>query len=54
MNTLGTIYKPPLKMTSTMSPGIISKFDGQGFGASTVLHLTVITGGYTHKLYTIG
>ena len=31
MNTLGTIYKPPLKMPSTMSPGIISKFDGQGF-----------------------
>ena len=31
MNTLGTIYKPPLKMPSTMSPGIISKCDGQGF-----------------------
>ena len=31
MNTLGTIYKPSLKMPSTMSPGIISKFDGEGF-----------------------
>ena len=31
LNTLGTIYKVPLKMPSTMSPGIISKFDGQGF-----------------------
>ena len=31
MNTLGTIYKPPLKMPSTMSPGIISKVDGEGF-----------------------
>ena len=31
MNTLGTIYKPAIKLPSTMSSGMISKFEGQGF-----------------------